>query len=218
MVQSASTTTTTPTAHQDWTIDQVKQATGIQMITMADTKALNSLSPSQKRHLLSTIHQQQKQSDSAIKAILAQAKAQAKQAKAQDKQVQLSTKEKTALAKLPLSQAAKAQTKIAKVLAKQTKAKKVIVKKEIKKEKKPCAAWKASKKENPTHPKNPVSGRAVHATKRTFKIVDAVCKKNGCSKPGKSPVTGRPLKDTAREAKIVRELCASKTKAKVQKK
>uniref|UniRef100_A0A6C0ID84 Uncharacterized protein n=1 Tax=viral metagenome TaxID=1070528 RepID=A0A6C0ID84_9ZZZZ len=228
MGQSSSTTSSSSSAPTQWTTEQVQQATGMQNITAKDTDALNMLSPSQKKQFLHTIHQQQKMSDSAIKEILQQAKAQAKQQQAKLQKVKIPTqeltqKQKTTLQALPCQKAVKAKTKIAKVLAKQTKAKKAVIKKEIKKEKTVCATWKANKKAEPAHPKNPLSNRKVSAGKRTFKIVDEVCKnkKKACAKPTTSPATGKPLKDTSKEATMLRELCAAKklkaTKAKATK-
>ena len=209
--------TTTPTTPKDWTTEQVKQATGLSKITAADTRALNKLSPSQKRELLATIHKQNKMTDDAIKAILKDAKAKAKAEKAAvpKKPKALSSKQKADIAALPPVQAAKAEAKIAKVLAKEVKTKQKTVKKEINKEKTYCAKWEAHKKTHPSNPKNPLSGRPLSSTNRTYKVVNAVChqKKKVCAKPGNSPLTGKPLKPTSREAIIVKELCAaSKTK------
>lgn len=213
MGQSQSSTPSTPSTPNEWTPDQVKEATGLPKVSAADVKALNALSPAEKRELMASLHKESKTTDAAIKKIIRDAKAKAKTLPTLKKPPkELSDKAKTELLTLPVDMAVMTQSKIEKVLAKKTKASKALVKKEVSKARTACGAWKANKKSDPVRPKNPLSGRPVGAGKETYKLVEAVCKKKktACAAPTESPLTGKPLKQGSKESKLVGELCLAK--------
>ena len=210
MGQSQSTTPTTP---NEWTPDQVKEATGLSKVSASDVKALNALSPSEKRELMASLHKQSKMTDATIKAIIKDAKAKAKKLPPLKKPPkELSDKSKAELSELPLDVAVVTQSKIEKVLAKKSKASKALVHREIIQVRTACGAWKASKKATPSAPKNPLSGRPLEKNKTTYKLVNTICKakKKACATPTSSPLTGKPLKEGSKESKMLQELCLPK--------
>lgn len=208
-----SQSSTTPTTPSEWTAEQVKEATGLPKVSAADVKALNALTPAEKRELMASLHKQAKMTDAAIKSIIKDAKTKAKKLPTVPKPPKdLSEQAKSDLSELPVDMAVVAQAKIAKVLAKKTKVAETLVKKEITKARTACSLWKANKKLDPVKPKNPLSGRRISSDNKTYKMVDTICKnkKKACTTPTKSPLTGKPLKEGSKEFMMLQELCLPK--------
>lgn len=215
--QSAPQQTQSQSQRQLGTPDQLRSQS---FVTATQAKEIGQLSPEEKKQLVAAVREQQKTADKQIKKIIQEASKKAKKDKKDKRKVELpkelSKAEKQKLQSLPAPIHLQAQKKIEEVIkARDSKAKKIVAA-EIKKHKRArhgCTAWVANKRANPTKPKNPTTGRAVEKNKKTYNLINKVCKtkKESCGEPGRSPFRGRKaLKPESREKALIEGICAKK--------